>query len=103
MFTKVRSEKLEVRSGKQEVRRDNSKFQIPNSKFKTALFGICFFFFGISANAQCAMCRAALTGEENKAQAEAVNNGIVYLMIIPYLLVGAIGYYIYRMRKKKSS
>lgn len=47
------------------------------------------------------MCRATLTGEENKTQAEAVNNGIVYLMIIPYLLVGAIGYYIYRMRKKK--
>jgi len=47
------------------------------------------------------MCRAALAGEGNKAQAQAVNDGIVYLMIIPYLLVAGIGYYIYRMRKRK--
>jgi len=58
-------------------------------------------FFSLSANAQCAMCRAALAGEGNKAQAQAVNDGIVYLMVIPYLLVAAIGYYIYRMRMKK--
>lgn len=57
--------------------------------------------FTFSANAQCAMCRAALSGESNTAQAQAVNDGIVYLMVIPYLLVGGIGYYIYRMRKKK--
>ena len=60
-----------------------------------------FIFFSLSANAQCAMCRAALGGEANQAQGKAVNDGIVYLMIIPYLLVGAIGYYIYRMRKNK--
>lgn len=47
------------------------------------------------------MCRAALTGDENKTQAAAVNDGIVYLMVIPYVLVGALGYYIYRMKKKK--
>jgi uncharacterized membrane protein len=47
------------------------------------------------------MCRAALGGEGNKAQGQAVNDGIVYLMVIPYLLVGAIGYYIYRMRMNK--
>lgn len=47
------------------------------------------------------MCRAALSGESNKAQAQAVNDGIVYLMVVPYLLVGALGYYIYHMRKKK--
>lgn len=58
-------------------------------------------FFSLSANAQCAMCRAALETEGNTAKAQAVNDGIVYLMVIPYLLVGGIGYYIYRMRKKK--
>jgi hypothetical protein len=58
-------------------------------------------FFSLSSNAQCAMCRAALAGEGNKAQAQAVNDGIVYLMVIPYLLVGAIGYYVYRMRINK--
>ena len=88
MFSKVRSQKL-------EVRRDNFKF-------KTVLLGICFFFFGISSYAQCAMCRAALTSEGNAVKAEAVNDGIVYLMVIPYILVGALGYYVYRMKKKKS-
>ena len=48
------------------------------------------------------MCRAALGGKENNAQAAAVNDGIVYLMVIPYVLVAAIGYYVYRMKKKKS-
>ena len=57
--------------------------------------------FSLSSYAQCAMCRAALNGEDNKVKAEAINDGIVYLMIIPYVLVGAIGYYIYRMKKKK--
>jgi hypothetical protein len=58
-------------------------------------------FFSLSANAQCAMCRAALGGEQNKVQAQAVNDGIVYLMVIPYLLVAGLAYIIYRMRKKK--
>nr|WP_100844953.1 hypothetical protein [Flavobacterium sp. 5] len=67
-------------------------------------FVSCFFLlvFNLYANAQCAMCRAALNGEDNKVKAEAINDGIVYLMVIPYVLVGALGYYIYRMKKKKS-
>ena len=48
------------------------------------------------------MCRAALESEGGGVKAEAVNDGIVYLMVIPYVLVAGIGYYIYRMRKKKS-
>jgi hypothetical protein len=46
------------------------------------------------------MCRASLASVGNKTKAEAVNDGIVYLMVIPYLLVGGIGYAIYRMKKK---
>jgi hypothetical protein len=85
------------------INTSNSKFQSRSiwKNFKLILFGISFFFFGISSYAQCAMCRAALTGDANKVQAEAVNDGIVYLMVIPYLLVAAIGYYVYRMRRKK--
>jgi nitrate reductase NapE component len=74
-------------------------------------FGVKFFLFAVfllfsfSANAQCAMCRAALEGEGNAAKAEAVNDGIVYLMLFPYLLVAVIGYVIYRtgknLKKKK--
>ncbi|WP_379853450.1 hypothetical protein [Flavobacterium xylosi] len=69
---------------------------------KYFLFIFCFLFFGVASYAQCAMCRAALTSEGNTAKAAAVNDGIVYLMVIPYLLVGGIGYAVYRMRKNKS-
>jgi hypothetical protein len=51
----------------------------------------------IASNAQCAMCRAALESEGNTAKAEAVNDGIVYLMAFPYLIVGVIGFAIYKM------
>ncbi|MDN3723388.1 hypothetical protein QRD02_03260 [Aequorivita sp. SDUM287046] len=52
------------------------------------------------AEAQCAMCRAVLESEEGGQAAKGINNGIVYLMIFPYLLVGGVGYIIYRNRKK---
>lgn len=48
------------------------------------------------AVAQCSMCRAVLESEQDKSVAEGINNGIVYLMAFPYLLVGGLGYYIYR-------
>ena len=52
------------------------------------------------AEAQCAMCRAVLESEEGGQTAKGINNGIVYLMIFPYLLVAGVGYAIYRSRKK---
>ncbi|MFB3389930.1 hypothetical protein Q7C23_20950 [Flavobacterium sp. LAR06] len=68
----------------------------------TTYFYVLFsIFFSFTANAQCAMCRAALAGDSNVKKAEAVNDGIVYLMIIPYLLVGIIGFLIYRMYQSK--
>lgn len=79
----------------------NKNSQIIKSKIQTLVFGVCFFLIGISTNAQCAMCRAALGGDSNAKKAEAVNDGIVYLMVIPYLLVIIIGYLIYRMYSKK--
>ncbi|WP_293874156.1 hypothetical protein [Flavobacterium sp.] len=59
------------------------------------------FFFSITTNAQCAMCRAALESEGNKTKVEAVNNGIVFLMAIPYLIVIVLGFVIYKMYYKK--
>lgn len=58
-------------------------------------------FFSLNLNAQCAMCRASLESEGNATKAEAVNDGIVYLMGIPYLLVGIVGFVIYRMYRAK--
>lgn len=83
--------------------RENSMIRLlKNSRGLKGYFYILFsLLFSFSSYAQCAMCRAALNGEENKAKAAAINDGIVYLMVIPYILVGAIGYYVYRMKKKK--
>ena len=70
------------------------------SKVKMLL--VFFFIFLVSpvAQAQCAMCRAALESGGNDTQAAAVNDGIVYLMVIPYVLVAAIGVFVYNSRKK---
>ena len=43
------------------------------------------------ALAQCAMCRAVLESEGNADVAEGINDGIVYLMAIPYVLIAGIG------------
>ena len=69
------------------------------SKVKMLL--VVFFIFALNSTvqAQCSMCRAALESGGNGAQAEAVNDGIVYLMIIPYVLVAAIGIFVYNSRK----
>ncbi|MDG1760384.1 MAG: hypothetical protein P8H54_06900 [Flavobacteriaceae bacterium] len=48
------------------------------------------------ALAQCAMCRAVLESEGNADVAEGINDGIVYLMAIPYVLIAGIGIVIYR-------
>lgn len=48
------------------------------------------------AKAQCAMCRAVIESEGDTATATGLNNGITYLMIFPYILIGAIIYFIYR-------
>lgn len=60
-------------------------------------------FYSLNASAQCAMCRAVLETEEGGVKAEAVNDGIVYLMAFPYILVGIIGYVVYKSRQKKKA
>ncbi len=61
------------------------------------------FFFTLPVEAQCAMCRAVLESEEGQETAKGINNGIVYLMIVPYILIGAVGYFIYRNRKNNTN
>ena len=53
--------------------------------------------------AQCPMCRA--TAESNLAnggtEGQGLNQGILYLLGMPYLLVGAIAFIWWRNRKKE--
>ncbi|WP_203256384.1 hypothetical protein [Hyunsoonleella ulvae] len=64
-------------------------------KSKVVLLLVSFFLY-LESNAQCAMCRAVLESEEGQTAAEGINNGIMYLMAIPYILVAGVGYLIYR-------
>lgn len=77
------------------------KSQVSNSKFFYFLLFTCFFF--LEGNGQCAMCRASLQNEANKAVAEGVNDGIVYLMAIPYILVAGVFYAVWRLKQKKKA
>ena len=60
------------------------------------LFFIMSLFFFVNTNAQCAMCRAVLESEEGQGAAKGINNGIVYLMSVPYILIFGLAYFIYR-------
>lgn len=66
---------------------------------KLALSILLFLIFHI-ANAQCAMCKAVVESGGDTSQAEGLNSGILYLMIFPYLLVGALLYFIIKNKRK---
>jgi hypothetical protein len=70
-------------------------------RFITFVYILFSIFYSLNTQAQCAMCRASLESEGNTMKAEAVNDGIVYLMVIPYVLVGIVGVVVYRMYTKK--
>lgn len=54
-------------------------------------------------DAQCPMCR--MTAESNLAnggnEGQGLNNGILYMLATPYLLIGVIAYVWYRNRRKE--
>ena len=73
-----------------------------NNRLQVSVFFLLFTcFFLLEGNAQCAMCRASLQNEANKSVAEGVNDGIVYLMAIPYILVAGVFYAVWRLKQKK--
>lgn len=51
-----------------------------------------------STFSQCAMCKAVVENGDI-SMAEGVNNGITYLMVFPYILVGILFFAIYRYKK----
>jgi len=56
------------------------------------------------AEAQCAMCRASVesgNGASGDSIANGLNKGILYLMAIPYLVAGCVGFFWYRYSKKQ--
>ena len=67
-------------------------------KKQILLFFLLLFFSSKTMFSQCAMCKAVVENGD-VSMAEGVNNGITYLMVFPYLLIGALFYIIYRYKK----
>lgn len=72
-------------------------------KYKVILILCLLIFLPNLMEAQCAMCRAVLESEGSQAAAKGINDGILYLMVFPYILIGGIAYFIYRSFKRKKS
>ncbi|MEJ8803971.1 hypothetical protein [Pontibacter sp. H249] len=75
-----------------------------------AVFGLILSFAFVSneAYSQCAMCRATVesnvgTGSKDPESevGSGLNTGILYLMLVPYVLIGTVGFLWYRSNKKK--
>ena len=65
------------------------------------LFSLLYF---LRSEAQCAVCRAVLESEETQSTAKGVNDGIMYLMSVPYILVAGMGFIIYwKFFRKKTN
>ncbi|MFD2514288.1 hypothetical protein ACFSRY_10460 [Pontibacter locisalis] len=65
---------------------------------------------GSDAYSQCAMCRATVesnvgTGskEPESEVGSGLNTGILYLMIVPYILIGSVGLLWYKYSRKKNA
>ncbi|MEG9327103.1 hypothetical protein SAMN04488034_10181 [Salinimicrobium catena] len=67
---------------------------------KTVFILLLLLLFSFEVEAQCAMCRAVLESESDQSAAKGINDGIMYLMVFPYLLMGGVAYMVWRSRKK---
>jgi hypothetical protein len=72
--------------------------------YKFFFFVLSLFLLETSGWAQgCAMCRTALENSpEGRALAGTFNYAILFLMGMPYVLFGAIGFAIYRAYRQRS-
>lgn len=62
------------------------------------ILGLLICLTNVKLLAQCAMCKAVV--ESDVGLAKGVNDGILYLMAIPYILLIVIGYFVYNHYKK---
>ena len=67
------------------------------------LAGVVVLMWAHSASAQCAMCVTALQNSaDGKGLAESFGNGILFLLAVPYVVLGAVVWSVYRAYRKQS-
>lgn len=56
----------------------------------------------VNVHAQCSMCQATAetSRDAGSANSDGINKGIMYLFFTPYLIIGTIGYFWWKGRKK---
>ena len=70
---------------------------------KKLLFVLTFLILSTSdIYSQCSMLSAIMENDQEYEAAKGLNRGIVYLMSIPYILVGLIIWKIYRTNRESS-
>ena len=63
------------------------------------LLGVLLSLAPLAASAQCVMCKSQIEAarqERDDYDVAGLNKGIVYMMMVPYILMGAVGYFWYR-------
>lgn len=75
---------------------------------KKLIFGLLLTFIAFTtllpAQAQCVMCKSQIEAarqERDDYDVDGLNKGIVYMMTVPYILMGAVGFFWYRRTHPK--
>ena len=69
------------------------------------LLGVLLSVAQLAARAQCVMCKSqveAAKQERDDYDVAGLNKGILYMMTVPYILMGAVGYFWYRRTHPKA-
>lgn len=70
------------------------------------LLGVLLTLAPLAGRAQCVMCKSQVEAARQESDAHDVsglNKGIVYIMTVPYILMGAVGYFWYRRTHPKAA
>ena len=72
---------------------------------KIKLIFLLLIFFAIKLNAQCAMCKAAVEAnlKDGGNAGAGLNQGILYLMAMPYIAMLLFGAFYYLQKRKKQT
>ncbi|HDY86939.1 hypothetical protein LCGC14_1741620 [marine sediment metagenome] len=72
------------------------------TSFLSILIFILLFAITIDTSAQCPMCKgiAESSLKEGSGAAKGLNTGILYLFFTPFILIGVVGYKVYKAHQK---
>lgn len=78
----------------------NIIFHIRKIGLQLLAFATFMLLFSHEILAQCVMCSGQLESHGDNGTSSAINFGILYLLLLPFLFIGFIGFTFYRKSKK---